>query len=162
MRPNEENQRDIENLTDVNKRESNMTDINEIRFSGTILILQSINTKSGVTMATLLLEVSQDKFKCVAFKNVAEAILRLRGADQISVAGSGSINSWKDNQGHWHNDFQLSVWECEIDGKVTQYKKKPGNSGQGNNSKPNDPPLPPEPNQLGDQHSKFDYTGGSF
>jgi hypothetical protein len=66
-----------------------MPDINKIRFSGTIERLKSVNTKTGTTMTTLLLKVGQDKFKCIAFKNVADAILKLRDEDQISVTGSG-------------------------------------------------------------------------
>ena len=101
-----------------------MSDINEIIFSGSIERLKSVNTKTGTTMVTLLLKVGQDRFKVVAFKNVADAILECSDGDHISVVGSGSINSWKDKDDHWHNDFQLSVWEVEIDGKIIKYGKK--------------------------------------
>ena len=89
---------------------------NRIEFTGTIGRLKSVNTKSGVSMATLLL-------KCVAFKNVADAILRCSDGDLVSVAGSGSINSWKDKEERWHNDFQLSVWEVEINDTCIKYEK---------------------------------------
>ena len=73
-------------------------------------------------MATLLLKVGQDKFKIVAFKNVADAILKCSDGDRISVTGSGSINSWKDNEDHWHNDFQCTAWSCEINDQVIEYE----------------------------------------
>jgi single-stranded DNA-binding protein len=133
-----------------------MSDINEIRFSGTIERLKSVATKTGTSMATLLLKVGQDKFKCVAFKNVADAILELSDGDQLSVAGSGSINSWKDNEDHWRNDFQLSAWKCEINGKTIEYEKNTGNGSQTINSRDDGPPLPPEPGQ----HDEF--AGGPF
>jgi single-stranded DNA-binding protein len=129
---------------------------NKIEFTGTIERLKAVNTKSGVSMATLLLKVDQNKFKCVAFNNVAEAILKYSDGDQISVAGSGSINSWKDNKDHWHNDFQLSVWKCEINGKTIEYEKNPGDRRI--DSTAGNVPLPPEP----DQCSNFDYAGGPF
>jgi phage terminase small subunit len=47
-------------------------------------------------MATILLKVGQDNIQCVAFKNVADTILKCSDGDQLSVAGSGSINNWKD------------------------------------------------------------------
>ena len=109
-------------------------------------------------MASLLLKLGQDKFKCVAFKNVADAILKCSDGDQISVAGSGSIKSWKDNEDHWHNDFQLSAWKCEINGQTIEYEKNTGNGSQTINSRDDGPPLPPEP----DQRNEFDYGGGPF
>ena len=48
-----------------------MADTNEIRFSGTIERLQSVNTRTGKSMATWLLKVGQDRFKCVCFGNLA-------------------------------------------------------------------------------------------
>jgi single-stranded DNA-binding protein len=135
-----------------------MGEINEVRFSGTIERLKSVNTKKGTTMITLLLKVGQDRFKVVAFKNVADAILRCSDGDQISVAGSGSINSWKDNEGRYRNDFQLSVWKCEINGQTIEYQKNTSNGSQTIDSRDDGPPLPPEP----DQRSEFDYAGGPF
>jgi hypothetical protein len=134
-----------------------MPDINKIRFSGTIERLKSVNTKTGTTMTTLLLKVGQDKFKCIAFKNVADAILKLRDEDQISVTGSGSINSWKDNEDRWRNDFQVSVWEVEIDGSSVKYEKNTDTGGRPNKNTE----LPP-PQQHTQDMSQYDHKGGPF
>lgn len=43
-----------------------MSDVNDIKSSGTIEPLQPINTKSRTPMAKWMLRVGQDLFKCVA------------------------------------------------------------------------------------------------
>jgi hypothetical protein len=55
---------------------------NKVEFTGTIERLKSVNTKSATSMATLLLKVGQDKFKCVAFKNVGETTSRSGNQEQ--------------------------------------------------------------------------------
>ena len=137
-----------------------MGDINEIKFSGIIERLKSVNTKTGTSMATLLLKVGQDRFKVVGFKNIADAILKCSDGDEISVTGSGSINSWKDKEEHWHNDFQLSVWEAAIDGRIFKYEKNTGDDSQANNSR-DEPPLPPEPKER-DPGAAYQHRGGPF
>ncbi len=121
---------------------------NEVKLSGTIEKLKSIKTRTGTSMATMLLKVGQDRFRVVAFKNVADAVLQCRDGDQISVKGTGSINSWKDNEGHWHNDFQVTAWEVEIAGNSVSYEKT---SGQSN--------ARPGPQAPSNEH---DYQGGPF
>ena len=101
-----------------------MEEINEIRFSGTIERLQSVNTRTGNPMSSWLLKVGRDRFKCVCFGNLADTVLQCQDGDQISLTGTGSINSWKDNDGHWHNDFQVSVWAAEIGGQQICYEKQ--------------------------------------
>jgi single-stranded DNA-binding protein len=112
-------------------------------------------------MATLLLKVGQERFKIVAFKNVADAVLKLSDGDQISVAGSGSINSWKDKEEHWHNDFQLSAWKCEISGQTIEYEKNTGKGRQTINSRDDGPPLPTEPNER-DPGAAYQHRGEPF
>ena len=131
-----------------------MKDINEIRFSGTIDRLQKINTKSGISMATTLLKVGQNKFKIVAFKNVADALLRCNDRDRVTVQGSGSINSWKDNEEHWHNDFQLTAWSAGINEQTVEYE----NANRSAKVESESPPLQKTPNS----HSQQEYTGGPF
>lgn len=131
---------------------------NRIEFSGVIEKLQSIDTKTGVAMSSLLLKVGTDKFRCVAFKNISEALLHCREGDELNVVGTGSINSWEYNEDRWHNDFQLTIWEVEIDGNITKYEKNTGNDSQAKNSRVDSLPLAPEP----DQRSEFDYAGGPF
>jgi hypothetical protein len=134
---------------------------NKIELTGTIERLKSINTKSGVSMATLLLKVGQDKFKCISFSNVARAILKCSDGDHLAVSGTGGINSWKDNEDHWHNDFQLSAWRSEINGQTIEYEKNTGNGSQTINSRDDSPPLPPEPNER-DPGAVFQHRGGPF
>jgi len=132
-----------------------MPDTNEIRFSGTIERLKSIQTRTGTSMATFLLKVGQDRFKVVAFKNIADAILKNSDGAQVSVTGSGSINSWKDNDDHWHNDFQLSAWDIEIHGgEKLSYEKAPDKEANRFNKQPEAQEAPPI--------DEFDYKGGPF
>lgn len=135
-----------------------MTNINEIRFSGTAERLQAITTKSGNSMATLLLKVGHDKFKVVAFKNVADALLRCNDGDQISITGKGSINSWKDNEGHWHNDFQVTAWAAEIDGQQISYQK--ANADKQAPQQQSD--MQPPDKRVSDRLEDYTYTGGPF
>jgi len=39
----------------------------------------------SIDLYTLLLKVGQDKFKCVAFKNVADVILKCSDGDQVGA-----------------------------------------------------------------------------
>lgn len=128
-----------------------MADINEIHFSGTIERLQAVTTKTGNPMARWLLSVGRDKFKCACFGNLADAVLQCHDGDRITVNGSGSINSWKDAEDHWHNDFQVTVWTVEIDGQQINYQKADTRSQQMNF--PDQPPKP-DPHGL----SEFDAT----
>ena len=127
---------------------------NKVEFSGSIERLRSIQTKTGNSMASWLLKVGQDKFKCVAFKNVAEAILQCQDGDKISVSGTGSINSWKDDKEYWHNDFQLTAWFAEINEQMVQYEKT--------NSPAKAEPESPHPQNASKSYSQQEYAGGPF
>jgi single-stranded DNA-binding protein len=131
---------------------------NKIEFTGTIERLQPIQTKTGSQMARWFLKVGQDRFGCVAFGNVAENLLACGEGDEISITGTGKINSWKTEDGNWRNDFQVSAWSCEINGQTIKYEKNTGNGSQTLNSRDDSPPLPPEPNQR----DEFDHSGGPF
>jgi single-stranded DNA-binding protein len=131
---------------------------NKIEFTGTIERLQPIQTKTGSQMARWFLQVGQDRFGCVAFGNVAESLLACGEGDEISITGTGKINSWKTEDGNWRNDFQVSAWSCEINGQIIEYEKNTGNGRQTINSRDDGPSLPPEP----DQRSEFDYASGPF
>ncbi len=133
-----------------------MAEINEIRFTGTIDRLQPVKTRTGNSMAMWLLQVGRDKFKCVAFKNIADAVLQLQDGDHISITGTGSINSWKDDQGRWHNDFQVSCWSVDIDGKKIVYEKPI--KEETNTRQTRQPDACPPPQQRDD----FSYQGGPF
>jgi len=130
---------------------------NEIKFTGTIERLQPVKTRTGNSMAMWLLQVGRDRFKCVAFKNVAEAVLQLNNGDKISVTGTGSINSWQDDEGHWHNDFQVSCWSVEIAGEKIVYDKP----GKEKETVPQ-PPLPDQPPPDEGNPNSFAYQGGPF
>jgi single-stranded DNA-binding protein len=127
---------------------------NKVEFSGSIERLKSIQTKTGNTMASWLLKVGQDKFKCVAFKNVAEAVLQCKDGDKISVSGTGSINSWEDDKEHWNNDFQLTAWLVEIDERLVEYEKDATqNQGLSQLPQPQDGPR---------LQNQGEYAGGPF
>ncbi len=52
-----------------------MKDINKIRLSSYIKRPKTVNTKTGIPMASLLLKVGKDSFKCVAYNDIANATL---------------------------------------------------------------------------------------
>ena len=81
-------------------------------------------------------------------------VLPCSNRDKISVTGSGSINSWKDNEDRWHNDFQLSVWEVESDGSSVKYEKNTDTGGHKNNE--------PPPQQHTQDTNQYDHKGGPF
>lgn len=101
-----------------------MADINEIRFSGKLEKPRAIDTKTGTSMTVFLLKVGKERFKCVCFKNLADKILECSDGARVTVSGSGGIRSWKDNDDHWHNDFQVTAWGIELHGEQFSYKKK--------------------------------------
>ena len=129
-----------------------MKDTNQVIFGGTIDRLKRIDTKTGIPMATFLLIVGKDKFKCVSFKNVADAIMECKDGDPILVTGTGSINSWKDDGDSWHNDFQVTAWAVEVDGKTIAYDR-----GKYSSSKPTDNRQKPSQDD-----SQYAYQGGPF
>jgi hypothetical protein len=128
-----------------------MSEANKVEFTGTIEKLQSVTTKTGTSMTRWLIKVGQDRFKCVCFGNLADAVLH----DRISLTGSGGINSWQDQDEHWHNDFQVTAWAVEIDGKIISYQKADIRSRQ--KSFPDQ--APPSDDR---DPSQFDYSGGPF
>jgi single-stranded DNA-binding protein len=107
-------------------------------------------------MAQWLLVIGKDKFRVVAFGNVAEAVLRRCGdGDLISLTGTASINNWKDNEGRWHNDFQATAWSIEIDGEKISYKKAEGTTPR----KSQHQAPAGRSKRPGDEYA---YTGGPF
>ena len=130
-----------------------MADINEIKFSGIIERLQAITKRTGKPMSSWLLKVGRDQFKCVCFGNLAETVLQCRDGDQISLTGTGSINSWKDNDEHWHNDFQVSVWAAEIDGQEVRYQQ----ADTGKQQQQSRQQAPQQQNR-----NEYDFQGGPF
>ena len=108
-------------------------------------------------MVKLLLQVRRERFWVIAFKDVATAILsRCKADDRITVTGTAGINSWKDDEGEWHNDFQVSAWSAEIQGDKVSFQRKEEAPVKDDT----EPPLPDEPTtyDLGD----YDYQDGPF
>ena len=134
---------------------------NKVEFTGTIERLQTIQTKTGSQMARWFLQVGQDRFGCVAFGNVAESLLACEEGDEISITGTGKINSWKTEDGNWRNDFQVSAWSCEINGQTIKYEKNTGNDSQANNSRDDGPPLTLESKER-DPGAAYQHRGGPF
>jgi len=96
---------------------------NRIEITGTLERLQQITTKSGKPMARFLLVVGQDKFRVVAFGNLAGLVSTAGEGTLIGITGSGAINNWQTEDGAWRNDFQCTAWAVEIGGQVVAYEK---------------------------------------
>lgn len=128
-----------------------MNDINEVKFSGKIDRLKKVDTKTGTSMATLLLAVGKDSFKCLGFKNIADTLLSCKDGDNILVTGSGSINSWKDQDERLHNDFQLTVWAVEVAGETVVYDKGKSSSHKRADTR-----------QAQSRVDEYAYQGGPF
>jgi len=131
---------------------------NRVEFTGTISRLAKVATKTGTPMARFILECGRDSFKAVAFGNIAMEILRLSDGDEIGVMGTGSINSWKDGEGRWRNDFQVSCWEAEIHGHVVRYQR----DGQPVSRSSRAGHAAPQRKTIGTEGGQYDYQGGPF
>ena len=119
---------------------------NRVEFTGTIERLQRIETKTGKPMAKWLLKVDDSRFICLAFGNLAEAILERSEGESVNITGTGKINSWKTSDDIWRNDFQVTVWEFEINDQVVQYQKNKSGEQEGTQGGTNE----------------HDYQGGPF
>ncbi|MGD9506463.1 MAG: single-stranded DNA-binding protein [Syntrophobacteraceae bacterium] len=125
-----------------------MKDQNEVRLTGTIDKTRRIATKTGAPMAEVILTVRQDRFRITAFGNVAEHLLaRANAGDRLSVTGSLSVSSWKDETtGEWRNSFAVQAWGVELHGEKVSYERKQqappvksGRRNEGYTAGPNDP-----------------------
>ncbi|MCB2216378.1 MAG: hypothetical protein KQH59_09935 [Desulfobulbaceae bacterium] len=125
---------------------------NRVEFAGTIERLQRIPTRRGGTMAKWMLKVGDHRFGCVAFGNVAVAVLDAGSGMRIGITGTGAINSWRADDGIWRNDFQATAWAVELDGETITYQK------EGQAQKPEPDRQPGQCQQAGVQ----DYQGGPF
>jgi len=106
------------------------SDTNECRLSGTIDRLKAITTKTGKPMAEILLRVRQDRFRVIAFGNVAEAMLaHARSGDRLNVTGSLTASSWQDDAGEWKYSFGVTAWTVELnDGEKVNYQRREADS----------------------------------
>lgn len=143
-----------------------MAEKNRVELTGTVEQLKPIKTKTGTPMAKWLLKVGDDRFWCVAFHNLAQVILDRGDGVQIGITGTGSINSWKTDQGHWRNDFQVTAWGLEIDGVAHAFEKVTQGIGSGRSSKQCQPAVDSkcraDRGQGSAGHGVQDYSGGPF
>jgi single-stranded DNA-binding protein len=135
---------------------------NRVEFTGTVERLRSIPTRSGTPMVKWLLKVGEHRFQCVAFGNLAAAVLAAGEGKEVGLVGQASINSWKTDDGAWRNDFQVTAWCIEVDGSTTHFEK-----GQGAARKPTRSVEQPRQQQLPRHQGppppdEFDYRGGPF
>ena len=102
-----------------------MTDLNEARLSGTIERLRPITTKTGATMAEIILVVRKDKFRATAFGNLAERLLAgAQVGHRLSVTGTLTTSNWKDEAtGEWRNSFAVTAWGLELHGEKVSYQR---------------------------------------
>jgi len=122
-----------------------MNDENECRLTGTVERVKPVQTKSGATMAEVLLKVRQDRFRVVAHGNVAEHLLTVAGPDdRLSLMGTIQPSNWKDEStGAWHNSFSVAAWAVEIHGGQIAYlrKQSPGQRGFAQNQRRDEIPI---------------------
>jgi single-stranded DNA-binding protein len=103
-----------------------MQDLNECRMTGTIERIKSIPTRTGSPMAEVLLLVRRDKFRVVAFKNLADHLITHAAVgDRLAVTGSLSVSSWRDEVSQeWRNSFAVTAWGVELSGEKVSYQRE--------------------------------------
>ncbi len=101
-------------------------DVNEVRLCGSVDRIRQITTRTGSPMAEVLLLVRKDKFRVVAFKNLADHLLtRASAGDRLAVTGSLSLFSWRDEATQeWRNSFAVTAWGVELAGEKVSYQKE--------------------------------------
>jgi hypothetical protein len=99
-------------------------DTNECRFSGKILELKNVPTRSGKKMATLRIQCFKEQIRACAFENYAEIILEnFDNGDQIEFAGKLQTSTWENN-GSKYFLFQINIGE--IAGHQVEEKPRAG------------------------------------
>jgi hypothetical protein len=131
---------------------------NRIEFTGAVERLREVPTRSGVMMAKWFLKVGEHRFQCVAFGNLATSVLVAGEGKEIGVVGSGSINSWKTEDGVWSNDFEVTAWCIEVDGVTTSFEKGGARRPLENEESARQERQTPESRNT----DKFQHRGGPF
>jgi single-stranded DNA-binding protein len=99
-------------------------DKNECRFSGQVLELKNVPTRSGKKMATLKIQCFREQIRACCFENYAEIILEnFDKGDQIEFAGKLQTSSWEKN-GSKYFSFQINIGE--IAGHQVEEKPRAG------------------------------------
>ena len=103
-----------------------MAEQNEVRLTGSIDRVKRINTKTGSNMAEVLLQVRKDRFRIVAFGNLADFILTHgKPGEVLGVTGTLATSSWKDEAtGEWRNSVEVTAWVADLDGRQEAYQRK--------------------------------------
>jgi single-stranded DNA-binding protein len=86
-------------------------DKNECRFSGQILELKNVATRSGKKMATLKIQCFREQIRACCFENYAEIILEnYNTGDNIEFTGKLQSSSWEKN-GSRYFSYQINISE---------------------------------------------------
>ena len=120
-------------------------DINHCRFSGRIIDLKRIETKTGTPMAGIKIQCWKEQIRGVAFNDVAEEMLQgFSEGDRIEIAGKLQSSSW-EHEGKKYRNFQIVIEEIGPDIDETHTSSPDGYI--------EDTP------RVADEH---DYSGGPF
>jgi single-stranded DNA-binding protein len=102
-----------------------MKDQNEVKLSGVIDRVRRIDTKTGNSMAEIILVVSQSRFRVTAFGNVGQRLLTCVAGERVAITGSLATSAWRDkDSGEWKNSWGITAWGADIDGEVVRYQRQ--------------------------------------
>ena len=93
-------------------------DKNNCEFSGQIIELKDIPTKTGTPMVSLKIQCFKEQIRGVAFKELAEQLLEnFEVGDRIEFTGRLQSSNWENN-GTKYFSFQINI--SEIAGQEIQ------------------------------------------
>ena len=99
-------------------------DCNECRFSGRILELKDVATRTGTRMASLKIQCHKEQIRAVCFKEKAELLLEnFETGDQIEFTGRLQSSNWESN-GTKYFSFQINI--SDIAGQEVQAEPRTG------------------------------------
>ena len=99
-------------------------DINECKFSGQIIELKDIATKTKTRMASFKIQCHKEQIRAVCFKELAEQLLEnFEVGSRIEFSGRLQTNNWENN-GTKYVNFQVNI--NEIVGHRVAGDNRPG------------------------------------
>jgi single-stranded DNA-binding protein len=88
-------------------------DLNECRFSGKIIDLKRVDTKTDTSMASIKIQCFREQIRNVAFKEIAEVLLgNFDTGSRIEFSGRLQTSNWERN-GTKYFSFQINISEIE-------------------------------------------------
>lgn len=103
-------------------------DLNHCRFSGKIIELKNIETRTGTPMVSLKLQCWKETIRCVCFNEIAERLLQEYAVGyRIEIAGKLQSSNWENN-GTKYFGFQINI--SDIAGQDIQEDPRAGTEQQ--------------------------------